>query len=84
MIVSTRSGSNTFGFTVSAAVSAFTSPIEITTDFPLWSTVRGVSFVGSAVIPNSSKSLNSTSFVKRWLSVNVTFNPVRSSVSPSV
>ena len=46
--------------------------------------VKAVPSVGFAVIPFAAKSANATSFVKPWLSVNVTSSPASASFSPSV
>ena len=53
----------TIAFTVKASVSAVSFPFVKVTFFALFANVKAVSFVGSAVIPLSAKSLNATSFV---------------------
>ena len=74
-----------FAFTVKASVFAVNEPFVNSTAFPLFAaTVNDVSFAGVAVIPLSAKSAKATSFVKPWLSVNVTSSPARFSFSPSV
>ena len=78
-------GPTTFSNTVRAFVSAVKLPFVRVTFVPLWSsTVKAVPSVGFAVIAYVAKSLNATSFVKPLLSSNVTTNPLRSNLSPSV
>ena len=74
----------TFAFTVRFAVSSCKLPLVSATGFPLSTNFNSVPSVGFAVIPFAVKSAKATSFVKPWLSVNVTTSFVKSSLSPSV